>query len=281
MKHRSTILMATLPVFACLALLPGARAVSPAPDGCFPNFTTAEGCDALNSLTIGAGNTGLGWRSLFLDSTGSFNTGVGAGALILNNGSSNTAVGAAALLLNTTGTQNTAVGTDALVFNDSGSANTASGYFALTNNTTGGSNTAIGSEALTANTTGNNNTAIGNLALTNSQTTSDNVCVGTEAGSGITSANNNIIIGHHSGVHSVFGQESDSCFIDNIFGAPVSAATAAMVMVDSDGRLGTATADGHDPGGVSPKGNNRPQAIRDDAKQAMLNRIVEILQATV
>ncbi len=30
--------------------------------GCYPNFTTAEGCDALNSLTTGAGNTGLGWR---------------------------------------------------------------------------------------------------------------------------------------------------------------------------------------------------------------------------
>src|SRR5438034_1241761 len=94
MKNRSTILMAILPVLACFALLPGARAVSPAPDGCSPNFTTAEGCDALNSLTTGAGNTALGWRSLFSDTTGSFNTGVGAGALVLNSGTSNTAVGA-------------------------------------------------------------------------------------------------------------------------------------------------------------------------------------------
>src|SRR5213595_3007567 len=108
MKNRSTILMAILAVLACLALSPGARAVSPAPDGCFPNFTTAEGCDALSSLTTGAGNTALGWRSLFLNTTGSFNTGVGAGALAINNAGSNTAIGAAALLLNTTGTQNTA-----------------------------------------------------------------------------------------------------------------------------------------------------------------------------
>src|SRR5207249_9992224 len=93
---------------------------TPSLDPCYPNFTTAEGCDALSSLTTGTGNTALGWRSLFLDTTGSFNTGVGAGALALNNASSNTAIGAAALLLNTTGTQNTAVGTDALVFNDSG-----------------------------------------------------------------------------------------------------------------------------------------------------------------
>src|SRR5205823_5454910 len=281
MKNRNAILMVIVPVLACFALLPGARAVSPAPDGCFPNFTTAEGCDALSLLTTGAGNTAPGWRSLFLDTTGSFNTGVGGGALALNNADSNTAVGAATLLLNTTGTQNTAIGTDTLVFNDSGDSNTATGYFALMNNTTGGSNTATGWEALIANTTGGNNTAIGNQALQSSETTSDHVALGSMAGSGITTVDNNIIIGHHSGVHSVFGQVSDRCTIDNISGAPVSAATAAVVMVDSDGRLGTTTVDGPDPGGFSPKGGIRPQAIPDAAKQAMLDRTIESLQATV
>jgi len=101
------------------------------------------------------------------------------------------------------------------------------------------------------------------------------------AGSGITSVDNNIIIGHHSGVHSVFGQVSDRCTIDNIFGAPVSAATAAIVMVDSDGRLGTVTMDGPDPGGFSPKGGIRPQAIPDAAaKQAVFNLKVQNLKAT-
>jgi len=148
------------------------------------------------------------------------------------------------------------------------------------NNATGGSNTAIGSEALTANTSGSNNTAIGSLGLTNSEITSDHVCVGTQAGSGITTANNNIILGHHSGVHSVFGQESDRCFIDNISGGSVSAATAAVVMVDSDGRLGTVTADGPAPGGLSPKGI-KPQAISDSSNQAMLNLEVQDLEATI
>ena len=60
------------------------KPVSPAPDGCYPNFTTAEGCNALNALSTGAGNTGLGWRSLFSVGDGNFNTGVGAGALLLN-----------------------------------------------------------------------------------------------------------------------------------------------------------------------------------------------------
>src|SRR6266480_1240349 len=107
MKTITNIIFALF-AFACFALLPTAQAVVPAPDGCYPGFTTAEGCDALHSLAGGAGNTGVGWRSLFFDSTGNFNTGVGAGALVLNNGDSNTAVGAAALLLNPSGTQNTA-----------------------------------------------------------------------------------------------------------------------------------------------------------------------------
>ncbi len=52
-------------------------------------------------------------------------------------------------------------------------------------------------------------------------------------------------------------------------------------MVDSDGRLGTATSDGPDPGGFSSKGSIRPQAIPDAARQAMLDRTIESLQATV
>ena len=134
MKNR--ILMAILPVLACFALLPGARAVTPAPDDCYPNFTTAEGCNALNLLSSGAGNTGLGWYALFSNTDAGFNTAVGAGALTLNNGNSNTAVGAAALLLNSIGSNNTAVGTAALV-NNTFDDNTATGAFALTANTTG------------------------------------------------------------------------------------------------------------------------------------------------
>jgi uncharacterized coiled-coil protein SlyX len=65
----------------------------------------------------------------------------------------------------------------------------------------------------------------------------------------------------------------------NIFGAPVSLATAAVVLVDCDGRLGTFTTDGPDPGGFSPQPAQRnvPQGARD----AMLNLKVDKLQATV
>jgi hypothetical protein len=140
-RTQSIIIIIT-PLF--LGFLAQVQAVSPSPDGCYPNFTTAEGCDAVSLLTTGAGNTGLGWRSLFGDTTGNFNTAVGAGALVLNNADSNTAVGAAALLLNTTGIENVAVGTDALAFNDSGSQNVALGNSAMVNNVSGFHNIVVG-----------------------------------------------------------------------------------------------------------------------------------------
>src|SRR6516164_5423047 len=120
----------------CIALSPSAQAVVPAPDGAYPNFTTAEGQNALKDLTTGAANTALGAYSMFSTTTASFNTAVGALALDLNTGDLNTAVGVAALLLNT-GTDNTAVGVDALGLNTSGEFNAAIGSFALYNNTDG------------------------------------------------------------------------------------------------------------------------------------------------
>src|SRR5215212_5438020 len=96
--------------FACFALSPRAQAVSPPPDGGYSGFNTAEGDNALLSLTTGVANTAVGWFSLQSNVENSFNTAVGAGTLLLNTGDENTAVGAAALLLNTTGFNNTAVG---------------------------------------------------------------------------------------------------------------------------------------------------------------------------
>ncbi len=170
-------LAVTFTVFA-LSFTPRAQAVSPPPDGCYPNYTTAEGCNALNLLTSGAGNTGVGWYSLSANTTGGFNTALGAGALVLNNGDSNTAVGAAALLLNTTGTENTAIGTDAMVYNDTGSANSALGTFALFRNADGGGNTAVGYGALFGNTAGFENTAVGSNALSFNTEGTDNTAIG-------------------------------------------------------------------------------------------------------
>jgi hypothetical protein len=234
LKQTTSVFLLVLASFALLPQTQAAPDVVPGPDGCYPGFTTAEGCDALNSLTSGTGNTGIGWRSLFLVDAGSFNTGVGAGTLILNTADSNTAVGAAALLLNTTGPSNTAVGTDALVHNVDGDSNTAVGAFALFNNTTimansGISNNAVGRDALSSNTTGSFNQAMGVNALLRNTTGNGNIAIGDDAGTnitgsgnvtvgngsfamltGITSGNNNVCVGSGAGL-GILNGVSNTC----------------------------------------------------------------------
>jgi hypothetical protein len=225
MKTITNIIYTVFAAFAlgCFAFLPQVRAVSPAPDGCYPAFTTAEGCNALQLLTTGAGNTGVGWGSLQSNTTGGFNTGLGSGALILNNGDSNTAVGAVALLLNTSGAENTAVGTDTMVYNDTGSQNTAVGaqalfsdtadrntavgFQALYANTDGADNAAVGFQALASNTTGILNTAVGRLALFSNTTAIYNTAIGASAlksnnGYGNTAVGRGALIGNTTGAEN-------------------------------------------------------------------------------
>ena len=167
--NRMIQLKQTTPVFLvvlllCFGVLQGVQAVVPPPDGGYPNFNTAEGQNALLSLTTGAANTAVGWFSLKSVTTGSFNTGVGAGTLVLNTGDENTAIGTAALLLNTA-SGNTAVGSRTLLNNTTGGTlgniqgvdvgpNVAVGQQALENNTLAGANTAVGYQALQSFTTG-------------------------------------------------------------------------------------------------------------------------------
>ena len=226
-----TLTLATIALTYFGLLAPKAFGVSPPPDGCYPGFTTAEGCNALQNLTSGAGNTGLGWYALFGTSTGSFNTGVGAGALVINNADSNTAVGTAALILNTAGTGNSALGTAAMVNNDNGTNNTAVGSFALQTNTNGSNNTAVGGGAL-QNSTGDYLTAVGAGAGTDPGIVSNNVYVGDPGFPGDT---NVISIG---GI-AASGTDYEMTFIGGIYGGSVNTGTALPVYVDTDGHLGT------------------------------------------
>jgi hypothetical protein len=189
MKIRFKISTTILSMLACFVGLPEIEAapqITPPPDGCYPGFTTAEGCLALQNLTTGTGNTGVGWRSLFLVGGASFNTAVGAGTLVLNTADSNTAVGAAAMILNLSGDDNTAVGVSALAFNSGGEDNVAVGAFALANNDStkaglASNNVAVGAEALEFNTDGNPNTAVGYAALNRNLTAGGNTAVGYDA----------------------------------------------------------------------------------------------------
>jgi hypothetical protein len=222
---------ATVLFFVALALLyfavlPKAQAVIPPPDGGYPNFTTAEGQNAVKNLTTGAGNTAVGWFSLESVTTGSYNTGVGAGTLVLNTGDSNTAVGIGALLLNTAGFQNTAVGARALFSDTTAFGNTANGAEALSNNTTGSGNVAIGAQALNLNTTGTSNIALGFSAGANI-TGDDNIDIGSTGG---LSESGTIRIGQNG--------SQTSTFIAGIRGV-TTINPAIPVLIDTVGQLGT------------------------------------------
>ena len=229
----SPFLVAIALLFTCFWFLPTVRAVSPAPDGGYPGGNTAEGQNALLSLTVGGYNTAVGYLSLGSDTTGGYNTGVGAGTLLANTGDLNTATGAGALLSNTIGTYNTANGVQALIFNTEGNANTATGIAALFHNTIGGYNTANGIGALAYNTTGVDNTAVGAYAGNSVTTGNFNTFVGDGAGENVTTASNVIALGAGVDGENV----SNTCYIGNIFGATSSGATA--VYVNSLGKLGT------------------------------------------
>lgn len=234
--------------------------LTPAPDGGYPGFNTAEGQGALLSLTTGTYNTALGAFSLRGNTEGNLNTATGAGALLVNTADQNTATGAGALLSNTigirntangaftlltnrTGIENTATGCQALYNNTSGSENTANGAFALYYNTTGHDNAANGQAALVNNTTGNDNTADGVTALDNNTTGSNNIAVGSMADFNLTTGDFNIEIGNNGVAGEAFTirigdvEAQTRAFIAGIFAVPVA---GTGVVVDSDGELGVA-----------------------------------------
>ena len=195
MKDRYITFTAILLGVACFAFLPGAQAVTPAPDGFYANFNTAEGQNALFSLGTGSANTAVGWFSLWSNAGGSFNTATGAGSLLFNTADANTAFGTVALFSNTTGINNTANGVGALFTNSDGFSNTATGLHALFSNTHGFSNTANGVDSLASNTEGNVNTATGTSALVSNTTGGNNTAIGVSALAGNIDGNDNTAIG--------------------------------------------------------------------------------------
>jgi len=180
----------------CFPLVQNTQAVSPPPDGGYPGGNTAEGQNALLSLTSGTFNTAVGFASLKSNTIGNVNTAIGVNALSLNTtGVNNTANGGNALYSNTTGADNTANGVYALFGNTTGFNNTATGAFALSANTTGEGNTAIGVGALSSNTIANLNTAIGLDALSSNTIGGLNTAVGFAALGSNSSGSRNTAVG--------------------------------------------------------------------------------------
>src|SRR6266550_2231109 len=225
MKTRIPPILSTF-ALVCLALVQNAQAVNPPPDGGYPGGNTAEGHNALFSLTTGPFNTANGYEALRANTTGEANTANGARALASNTiGHDNTANGFQALYLNTTGNYNIAIGSDALHDNTTGRGNTAIGEVALQQNTIGSSNSAFGEHALYLNTTGTFNIALGVGAGRNLTTGSHNIDIG------------NVGVAGESDTIRIGNANQTNTYITGISGASV--AGGVTVIVDAQGHLGT------------------------------------------
>jgi hypothetical protein len=225
---------------------------------------TATGVNALLSNTTGFDNTAIGISALINNDTGSSNVAIGAHAMEFNTtGSENTATGQGALFSNTTGFDNTATGLNALLSNTEGSGNLAVGSVALRDLTSGDSNVAVGNAALVQGVTVNFNTALGRRALFRSQG-DQNVGLGFFAGSNLNDGGTNNIyvgnvgpvpIGSESNTIRIGTQTATTATIGNppvethpmpahtatfIAGISGAAITGRPVMINGNGRLGTA-----------------------------------------
>jgi len=246
MKNRNTIFTAILFTLAvlCAAAAPKAFGVVPAPDGGYAGNNTAEGTQALQSLSGGIDNTALGFQVLFHNTTGNSNTAEGFRALFANtNGHQNTATGVNALLSNTTGNFNTATGVNALHDNIAGGNNTATGVQALFSNTSGNSNTATGVAALFSNTIGSDNTASGTFALLNNTEGSGNTAVGRDSLISNT-AHNNTAIGRSALGTNNTGSSNTACgysaLLSNTSGTQNTAVGLSALSANSTGAGNTA-----------------------------------------
>jgi trimeric autotransporter adhesin len=245
--NRLVVSVAIAAVLALFGILSNTQALSPPPDGGYPGGNTAEGQNALFSVSgLGMLNTADGFQALYANSVGFANTAVGVNTLYHNiNGIVNTATGYEALYSNTEGAINVASGSRALFSNTTGRYNTATGDSALYHNISGNVNTATGVQALVSNVTGGDNTAYGYDALAHNTEGSFNIALGDYAGLNLTTGDNNIDIGNR-GVTDEFNtiRIGDKAVHTATYIAGISGQTASggvAVFIDSDGKLGTLT----------------------------------------
>jgi trimeric autotransporter adhesin len=169
-------------------------------------YNVANGYQALYLNTTGNFNIASGYQSLRFNTTGNYNVASGRESLFCNtSGSYNVASGSQALYANTTGSYNVASGLQALYYNTTGSHNVASGLQALFSNISGSANVASGSQALYYNTTGSHNIASGCRALYSNTEGCYNVATGYQALNKNTTGNHNIASGRESLFSNISG----------------------------------------------------------------------------
>ena len=155
-----------------------------------------------NTFVGGAGNLTMG-STATSTSHASYNTGIGYRSLYSNTtGFQNTANGYASLRSNTTGSNNTALGLQSLYYNTTGYNNSALGVYSLYSNTTGYQNTANGYQAgrfiadgSTANETSTTSVYLGANTKANASGDTNEIVIGDSA-TGIGS--NTVVLGNDS-----------------------------------------------------------------------------------
>jgi hypothetical protein len=146
-----------------------------------PGGNTVLGLSALNSITTGTYNIGIGPSAAYALTTGVYDVAVGGGALAANtSGFGNTAIGNNALNAVVTTNSNTAVGASSAQLS------------------VGGSNTSIGASSFYRLVNGNNNVAVGSSAAYGTITSTQGVFIGSGASPANNSSTNEIAIGYNA-----------------------------------------------------------------------------------
>ena len=186
-------------------------------DGTSFNSNVGVGYQSLYSNTSGAYNNSIGCQAMYDNTTGANNSACGFNALYHNtSGIQNTALGYQAATGNTTGQANVAVGFNSLLSNSVGGYNTACGYEALYSNTAS-DNTAVGTSALYSNTTGNYNVGAGENALFYNTTGAQNTAVGTNSLEKNTTGDYNTAVGYQAANNSTTGSNNLSVGVGALY----------------------------------------------------------------
>jgi len=165
-------------------------------------YNTALGFKSQFNNTTGSTNDSYGYQALYSNTSGYNNVAIGSNALFFNiDGGANVAVGPMALDSNVTGNDNIALGYQAMLSNKGGDANIAFGLYSLYNNTSGSNNVGIGKSVLHSNSTGKHNVAVGEGAGYYNQEGSNNTIIGYEAGHGASyqDISGNVFLGYRAG----------------------------------------------------------------------------------
>lgn len=169
------------------------------------SYNVAIGDTALQALTTGYYNSGVGYGALKSATTAFGNSALGRSALqVLTTGYYNVAIGDNTLASATTANTNLALGAGAMYAATTAYEGVAVGFNAQLGLTTGNNNIAIGNNAGRSWTTANGNVGIGSEALRNT-TSSQNVAIGRTALYSLTSGDGHVAVGYEAGYYQTTG----------------------------------------------------------------------------